>query len=51
MEVLGDGTPLDIQLLYKLQNELYDLHDRLQDSENANASRVCPVDSFRLSIK
>ena len=40
MEMLGANTPLDIQLLYKLQSELYDLHDRLQYSENANASRL-----------
>lgn len=40
MENLPDSTPLDVQLLYKLQNELYDLHDRLQFAENANASRV-----------
>ncbi|KAM7539230.1 hypothetical protein Aperf_G00000056983 [Anoplocephala perfoliata] len=40
MEVLPDNTPLDVQLLYKLQDELYDLHDRLQYAENANASRL-----------
>ncbi|VDO01475.1 unnamed protein product [Rodentolepis nana] len=40
MENLPDNTPLDVQLLYKLQDELYDLHDRLQFAENANASRL-----------
>ncbi|KAM3186703.1 hypothetical protein ACTXT7_003781 [Hymenolepis weldensis] len=40
MENLPDSTPLDVQLLYKLQDELYDLHDRLQLAENANASRL-----------
>ncbi|VDM27478.1 unnamed protein product [Hydatigera taeniaeformis] len=40
METLPDNTPLDVQLLYKLQNELYDLHDRLQYAENANTSRL-----------
>ncbi|KAL5969752.1 Centriolin [Taenia solium] len=39
METLPDNTPLDTQLLYKLQKELYDLHDRLQYAENANTSR------------
>ncbi|EUB55923.1 hypothetical protein EGR_09237 [Echinococcus granulosus] len=39
MEMLPDNTPLDVQLLYKLQSELYDLHDRLQYAENANTSR------------
>ncbi|CDS38108.1 centrosomal protein 1 [Echinococcus multilocularis] len=40
MEMLPDNTPLDVQLLYKLQSELYDLHDRLQYAENANTSRL-----------
>ncbi|VUZ50800.1 unnamed protein product [Hymenolepis diminuta] len=40
MENLPESTPLDVQLLYKLQDELYDLHDRLQFAENANASRL-----------
>uniref|UniRef100_A0A5K3EWE7 Centriolin n=1 Tax=Mesocestoides corti TaxID=53468 RepID=A0A5K3EWE7_MESCO len=40
MEVLSVNTPLDLQLLYNLQDELCDLHDRLQYSENANASRL-----------
>ncbi|KAL5105286.1 hypothetical protein TcWFU_008850 [Taenia crassiceps] len=40
METLLDNVPLDVQLLYKLQNELYDLHDRLQYAENTNTSRL-----------
>ncbi|VDK37310.1 unnamed protein product [Taenia asiatica] len=40
METLPDNTPFDVQLLYKLQKELYDLHDRLKYAENANTSRL-----------
>lgn len=41
MEALNSATaPLDVMLLYNLQDELCDLHDRLQASENANSSRV-----------
>ncbi len=43
MDVLpqnGDASSLDIRLLFTLQDELCDLHRRLQLTEAANANRV-----------